>query len=453
MRRKAPPVDVRIDRLLPGSFGAGEVEGQTYAVRGAPPGSVVHAAPFHREDGVWQSRRLALVEPPPDAVTPRCALFGLCGGCALQELSLEAQRQAKLEMVRRIVGPVPTDHGVFGAPQAYGYRNKAELAFGPLRYRRAEEHALGPEEPGRYLGFHAAGNFAKVVDCARCELLPEGLNAVIEAARAWLARSPRPVWDTKRHTGFWKHLVVRESSIGERLVALYTAEDPSAEEELRAFAQTLPGVRGVCWFVNPRVADAAIGELRLVLRGEPFIEERLGERRYRLSPTSFFQTNTAGARVLYDRIGEAAGRGPRLFDLYCGAGSIGLYLADRFEQVLGIELNAAAVEDARVNAELSGLAHRVRFVAGTVEANLPELGAGDVVVVDPPRNGLHPKASAWLAEQAAETLVYVACWPASLARDRIILEAGGWRLTDLWTVDLFPQTGHVEAVARFTRGR
>jgi 23S rRNA (uracil1939-C5)-methyltransferase len=219
---------------------------------------------------------------------------------------------------------------------------------------------------------------------------------------------------------------------------------------LDALAEALPEVTGVCWYVNDRVADAAIGACRAVLRGEPFIEEVLGELRLRLSVESFFQTNSAGARILYDLVGEVVGSGNRLLDLYCGTGSIGLYLADRVQEVIGVELVESAVADARENAARAGISH-ARFIAGPVEQVAEGLEA-DVVVVDPPRAGLHPKAARWLAGLAgAQVLIYVACNPVSLARDREILEEGGWELTDVWTVDLFPQTGHMEAVARFVR--
>ncbi|MCB9763408.1 MAG: 23S rRNA (uracil(1939)-C(5))-methyltransferase RlmD [Alphaproteobacteria bacterium] len=454
-KRHTPPFEVRIERLESGALGAGVYEGRPVLVRGAPPGAVVRVAPFRRKKGALHARRLALVEPPPDAATPRCGQFGLCGGCAFQELRLDAQRREKRALVRRTLAPLDgvEDLGVRGAADAYGYRNKVELSFGVQRYLSDADHAAGRPIDGLWLGFHAPGRFDRVVDAPRCELISEPLNAVLAAVRAHLERSALPIWDPRSHQGFWRHLVLREATTGQRLVAIYTApplDEPAARAELDALAAALPEVTGVCWFVNDRVADAAIGELRAVLRGQPWIEEALGPRRYRLSPTSFFQTNTPAARVLYDAIGELAGQGARLLDLYCGTGAIGVYLSDRFDAVLGIELNPHAVEDARANAALNGL-DNVVYVAGPVEDHLPEIRPGDVAVVDPPRVGLHPRAARWLAEQPLERLVYVACKPASLARDREILETGGWRMTRLCTVDLFPHTGHVEAVALFTR--
>jgi len=370
-------------------------------------------------------------------------------------MPLERQRQERADHVRRLLEPLDgvTWHEPRSGGEGYGYRNKVELTYGSARYVSEADHAAGLPLDGRFLGFHAPGRFDRVVDAPRCELVSEGVNALIAVAREHLERSALAPWNPREATGFWRHLVLRETTLGQRLVAVYTAppeNEAGARAELDALAAAFPEVTGVCWYVNERVADAAIGACRAVLRGEPFIEEALGGLRLRLSVESFFQTNTAGARVLYDLVGEAAGAGTRLLDLYCGTGSIGLYLADRVQEVVGVELVESAVADARENALRAGIGH-ARFIAGPVEKVAEGLEA-DVVVVDPPRAGLHPKASRWLASlEGAQVLVYVACNPASLSRDREVLAEGGWKLTDVWTVDLFPQTGHMEAVGRFVK--
>lgn len=454
-KRYTPPFDVEIQALDASGLGLGEHEGSPVVVRCAPPGAVLHVMPFRRKKGVLHARRLHTVTPPPDGVTPPCAVFGLCGGCTLQELPLARQRALKHDAAIGILGDttaVPV-HPIRGAEAAYGYRNKMEFSFGNSRYLSEAAHAEGQPIAGSWIGMHAPGRFDRVVDTEHCPLMPQGLNDVLAVVRAHLAASERPCWDARAHTGYWRHLLLRETRLGERLVAVFTGTDDGADE-IQALADALPDVHGVLWFVNPDRADVARGTLQGVLRGRPWIEERLGPITYRLSATAFFQTNTAAAEVLYDTIAEALKLdrtpGKRLLDLYCGTGAIGLYLADRYDSVLGIELNPASVEDARANAARSGVANAT-YVAGAVEDHLPDLLPGDVAVVDPPRAGLHPKVASFLADCALTELVYVACKAASLARDRQILEAGGWVLQELWTVDLFPQTGHIEVVARFTR--
>ena len=451
-RKRLPPFDVRITGLADKGVGLGELEGRPVHVRGAPVGATVHVRPAGRRKGVLRARRLHVVEAAPDAVAPQCGIFGLCGGCTLQEMPLEAQRREKEALAHQQVGDLSgvTVHPVEGSEAAYGYRNKVELSFGTKRYLSDEDMAAGLPFGGRFLGFHAAGRFDRIVEPSPCALVSAELAQVVEEVRSFLKESRFEPWDVRAHTGFWRHLVLRETQLGERLVVLYTSEPPvGAREELVELSARLSGVTGVLWMVNPRTGDAAIGDLREVLAGREWVEERLGSRHYKLSATAFFQTNTPGAEVLYDRIRSLAGGGQRLLDLYCGVGSIGLHLADSFEEIVGVEINEEAVQDARRNAAENRV-ENARFIAGPAREIVGQLQA-DVVVVDPPRVGLHPSVARWLSTLPCERLIYVACKPASLGRDRLILEEGGWRMTQLATVDLFPQTGHMEAVALFER--
>jgi 23S rRNA (uracil1939-C5)-methyltransferase len=451
-RKRIPPFDLRIDRLADGGVGVGEFEDREVHVRGAPPGAVVHVRPAGRRKGILRAVRMGLVEAAANAVEPACDLFGLCGGCTLQEMPLEAQRDAKEAVAHSQVGPLESVvvHPIAGTNQAYAYRNKFELSFGTKRYLSDADMAAGAPMAGRLLGFHAAGRFDRIVEPSPCALGSEALGKIVDTVRAFLQTSAFAPWDVRAHTGFWRHLVLRETRFGERLVAFYTAQpEAGAAEELSALAAMFEDVHSVQWFVNPRTGDAAVGELQGVLRGRDWVEERLGARQYQLSATAFFQTNTAAAEVLYDIIRQAAGGGHRLMDLYCGVGSIGLHLAEDFDEIVGVELNEAAVLDARKNAQLNQVKN-TRYIAGPVREIAGDLNA-DVIVVDPPRAGLHPKVADWLAGVDCDRLVYVACKASSLGRDRLILEAGGWRMTELWTVDLFPQTGHIEAVALFVR--
>ncbi len=298
---------------------------------------------------------------------------------------------------------------------------------------------------------------------AECPLGTEAMNRVI---RRVAELAPAPAWDARTHEGAWRHLVVRDAGTPEdpRVLATLvtsTAVDPGEVGTVGAALAELPGVTGVLHVVTDRLSEVAEGELARVLHGEPVLRFEVAGLRLELPHDAFFQVNTAGAEMLLEAVAAAArpaagDAGDTLVDLYCGAGFLGLGLARRgaFRRVVGVELHPGAIETARRNAALNGVAGRWR--AGAVEAVLPDLdlgpAAGRVVVVDPPRAGLHPKAARFLAGVEAAALVYVACNPASLARDRAVLEAGGWRMAELWTVDLFPQTLHVEAVARFVRG-
>jgi tRNA/tmRNA/rRNA uracil-C5-methylase (TrmA/RlmC/RlmD family) len=281
------------------------------------------------------------------------------------------------------------------------------------------------------------------------------MNAALQVTRQLVLGGATELWDVRGHTGFWRHLVLREGD-GEVLVGVYTTtpqnDAQSAEVATLADALLSQGVKGVVWCVNDGVADVATGAERAVF-GRPWVGQTLGGITFRLSLHSFFQTSAEGAQVLYDTIREAVGdAGGVLLDLYCGVGSIGLFLHDRFDRIVGVEQVEAAVVDARANAERNNV--EARFVAAKVEDALAELSTVTerrTLIVDPPRVGLHPKVARALASADAEALIYVACRPGALGRDGAVLAEAGWRLTDLWTVDLFPQTPHIELVGRFVR--
>lgn len=445
--KERPPVRVRLDRLEAKGLSGADEAGRRHEVRAGAVGQLVLA----RRGRKGKAEVLELLDPAPDQVPPACPVYGLCGGCQLQDMPLDRQRAEKALLVERLVDhPCRGCEGAAGptAQGAYGYRNKLELSWSPRRFTPAP-----PQDPaellGSWLGFHPPGWFSRVVDVPGCPLGSPAMNRAIAAVRAL---GLGPAWDNDSHSGWWRHLVLREGADGLLVTLVTHSACPEAQVRRASDAlAALPEVRGVLWRVNDGVAEVATGELRAVLHGAPDLRIRVGQTTLDLPADAFFQVNSAGAAVLFDRIGEALGQGGTLLDLYCGVGAIGLHLGGRFDRVVGVELLESAVEIARDNARRLG--RPGEWFAGPVEEVLPtlELPAPRRIVVDPPRVGLHPKAAAFLAGLDAEVLVYVACNPASLGRDRAVLEAGGWRLDDLWAVDLFPQTRHVEAVGRFQR--
>jgi len=456
MGRRLEPFECEIVDLGPRGSGVGIApDGRRVEVRGGLPGSRVAVVPTGRRRGVWTARRTALLTRPPGYEAPPCPIFGLCGGCTLQELALPVQRALKHQRALAEIGPgAATVHPPRGGPRAYGYRNKLELTFGPRRYLDDASHAGGASIEGRFLGFHAPGRFDRIVDAERCLLASDALRDLLTAARgtALAPGAPAP-WDPRARTGFWRHLVLREAAGGMLAVLVTSPATPDEAAAVDHVARALleAGASGVAWWVNEGVAGVARGRTARTW-GRESVEERIGPLTLTVSAASFLQTSTEGAVALYDTVAEALGRGGTLYDLYCGIGAIGLYLADRFDAIVGIEEVEEAVADAKRNAARAGVA--ARFVHARVEDALDEIAASgpDVhVVVDPPRAGLHPRVAARLGSLPVASLVYVACAPASLGRDARVLEAGGLRMTDLYTVDLFPQTAHLEAVARFVR--
>jgi 23S rRNA (uracil-5-)-methyltransferase RumA len=463
--RITPPFETEIDRIDVHGNGRGYTPwGREIDLRTAVPGSRVLVQVAGKKKGRMIGRRLAVLRPAPDAVQPPCPVFGRCGGCRLQEVSPERQRALRDDAVQALFPDVvdrrPPAHG----GSAWGYRNRVEMTFGPQRFLSDEEHRAGASPDQPTLGFHAPERHDRLVEAQGCAIIHEDLRRIAEAVATFAFATPgAPPWNTRTHTGFWRHLMLRRGeATGEVLVAIFTTSQHVFSPRIEALANLLRDlslresvVVGVEWVHNDGVADVAQGETAAVY-GSATLREVLAGVEFTLGRRTFFQTNTAGAAALVATVGEALGVGGTLLDLYGGVGTFALTLRRAYDTVIGVEIVAAAVEDARRTAQANGI--DATFTAAAVEDVLDALqtqraqATGALrILVDPPRAGLHPKVTAWLADVDADVLVYVACHAPSLARDRVVLEAGGWRLVSIQTVDLFPHTGHVETVGRFER--
>lgn len=432
----------------------------TWSVLRARPGAVVRAKALRRRRDEVEAVALSTLERDGRAVEPVCRHFGPCGGCALQDLSYAEQLAGKRALVEQSFarhGGLPEGvrvEPVLGAERAERYRNKMEFTFGNRRW-------IAPDEPqgagdGFALGLHAAGLWQKVIDIQGCSIQPEVGDDILRVARELALRHGLEPWDVRTHQGLLRHLVVRASgSTGEVLVNLVTSrEEP---ERLAPFLQGLlervPAISTLVQTINSRVATVSTGEREILHHGQGWIREVLLGVEFRVSAQSFFQTNSAQAARLFELVlAEATPRGDEAcWDLYCGTGTIALLLARRARAVVGFELVAAAVADARENAARNGLSN-ARFVEGdALLTTRLELERPDVVVVDPPRAGLHKDLVAPLAACGARRIVYVACKHGSAARDAALLAPLGWRVARVQPVDLFPHTPHVECVVTLER--
>lgn len=403
---------------------------------------------------------------------PRCPYFGVCGGCKWQHLDYAEQLRIKRKQVVDALEHLgdfesPDVGECIAAEDIYGYRNKIDMDFTDRRYLTADEMSLPEAELKKpldfALGFHAPGCFAKAIDIDRCDLASGEMNLAVETVRRFCLERKLPVYSTFTHEGFLRNLVVRRGQrTGELMVNLITlTHDPELMRELCAELQAALGAK-LTTFINTttdRKNMVAFGDKEYVLCGEGSISDRLGEYTYRISPNSFFQTNTVQAEKLYNEILTAARLTgtETVYDLFCGTGSIALFAAKHCGRVLGIELVESAVADAQKNASEHGAGNctfrqmdLMHF--GNLRTELEAFGLPHVVITDPPRAGMHPKAVEMLRQLAPPVVIYVSCNPASLARDGKLLCAGGlYRLVSTQPVDLFPQTNHVESVARFER--
>jgi len=377
-------------------------------------------------------------------MTDLCPHFGDCGGCSTQDQPLAEQRAEKEDRVRRVLSPwLEGDFpSLISSPDSFFYRNKMEFCFGGLK-----------DEPP-LLGLRRRGRFDRVVDLSECRLLSPEIGALLKAVRGWALADGRPTYHLKSHRGFLRYLVVREGkNTGQRMICLVTAEGNSPGLGFQKAVEA-SGVRvdTAVWAVNSTLSDVAFGEEREILWGDGFIEEKLGDQRFRISPKTFFQTNTRGAEVLYGEIAGLLSDSPVavLFDLYCGTGTIGLFLANKVQRVVGVELNPASVLDAQSNAAALGVSAEFIQADASVFAKDPSWSTvwalpGTVAVLDPPRPGLSGDVIRLLMEKPLERWVYVSCNPEALTRDLGALSAV-YRLQSVRVVDLFPHTPHVETV-------
>jgi 23S rRNA (uracil1939-C5)-methyltransferase len=422
------------------------------------PGELVRAKVLRRRRERLDAHALERLRAGRSRVEPRCVHFGVCGGCSLQDLAYAAQLEEKRRLVAAALGPVLGGTGVdalIGAAQPWRYRNKMDFTFGTRRWVLAGEPEHAPQ--GFALGLHPREQYRKVLDVSACEIAPAPFAAIVVAARAIAQERGLSAWQLEEHRGLLRHLVLRSSrATGEVLAQLVTSEE--APELVRPFAADLlaarPEITTLVQTVNTRAASVAAGERELVLHGPGSIRERLAGLWFTVSASSFFQTNTAQAERLVEVVLEEAA--PRstdaVLDLYCGAGTLSLPLARGARAVAGVELVAAAVEDARRNAAANGIAN-ASFAAADALAWLAAaaLAPFELIVADPPRAGLHPRVAAALAGAPARRIVLVSCNPLAAARDLAALAGGGWRATRVRPIDLFPHTPHVECVIALER--
>jgi 23S rRNA (uracil1939-C5)-methyltransferase len=443
-------LELKIDSLAYGGNGVARLNGFVVFVRRGLPGDTVLARVTKVQRRHAEALATEVLQPSPLRVEAPCQHYPACGGCRFQDLAYEAQTEAKAAQVddalRRIGGiEHPPLEPILPAEQIFHYRNKLEYSFTQL-------------EDGPTLGFHKAGRWDEVLEIERCWLTTDLGNAVRNAVREWARAEKLVAYDQAEHSGYLRHLVVREGlNTGQVLVQLVTG--PGEKFDTEGFVDALryfPEVRSIHWSINETAAEVTNLPAQL-LWGEEAIEEELCGLRFRVRPNAFLQTNTRMAERIYELVREFAALSgdETVYDLYCGIGTIGLVLARDALTVWGIDISEESIACALENAELNGIGNAAYF-AGNVGQALAELpdrsGEADVVVVDPPRAGLAGKALKRLGEIGAPRIVYVSCNPTTLAGDlKRLGDEYGYELRRAKPVDMFPHTPHVETVSLLER--
>lgn len=445
----------------------GRHEGMAIFLSGCVPGDEVRAMITKKKKSYAEARVQEILSPGPDRIEPPCMYFGDCGGCKWQNLDYATQlywkRQHVLDAFQRIGGFEEVEiRETIGCEIPYWYRNKMEFSFGASRWLTEKEIATGEEFRKDFaVGLHAPGRFDKVLDVRECMLQSPESNRILNATRDFAMERDLPPYSTLNHSGLLRNLVVRTSrATGEIMVALITSDDATAvaEEYAPYLLQRVPEVTTILNGINRKKAQIAFSEEVVLLHGSGTITERIAGNDFTISPFSFFQTNSGQAERLYSEALDAAQlNGDQVaWDLYCGTGTITLAAAARAGLALGVELNEGAVADARINAARNGV-ENATFIAGDLKDVIRDLEAGnesihrpDVVIVDPPRAGMHEDVVQALLRLAPERISYVSCNPTTQARDCALL-AELYTVEYVQPVDMFPQTYHIETVARLVR--
>ena len=401
--------------------------------------------------GQVEGRLLEVLEKSPQETVPPCPHFGTCGGCTYQNLPYENQLQMKEQQIKMMMDEAVDGEyvweGVKPSPMQNAYRNKMEFSFG-------DEYKDGPLA----LGMHKRGSFHDIVNVPECQIVDSDFRLILSSVLQFAQETGLPYYHRMRHVGFFRHLLVRKAvKTQEILVDLVTTTEYELEKE--KFVEALNSLNltgklvGILHTRNDSLADVVKDEGTDILYGQDYFYEELLGLQFKITPFSFFQTNSLGAEVLYETartyIGETKDK--VIFDLYSGTGTIAQILAPVAKKVVGVEIVEEAVEAAKENARKNGL-DNCTFWAGDVLKVIDDLGeVPDLIVLDPPRDGVHPKALEKIIDFGVDKMVYIACKPTSLARDLEMLQGRGYKVERIACIDLFPGTVHVECVVLLTK--
>ena len=432
----------------------GYYEGEKVIVKNAVPGQKVQAQVFKKRGSGVEARLQEVIERSPlERETGMCSHYALCGGCTYQTMRHEEELRLKERQVKRLLENagicVQSWEGIVPAPSETGYRNKCEFSF-------------GDEEKGGdlALGMRKRMSYYEVVTLKDCNIVDADYLRIIEGTLQFFQERKVPFYHKARHDGSLRHLVVRKgAATGEILINLVTSSEvPFSVEEFKDMLLGLEldgSVCGILHSVNDGLADVVKSDEMRLLYGRDFFMEKLFDLEFKVSVYSFFQTNSAGAEKLYSIVKEFAGdvADKTVFDLYCGTGTIGQIMAEAgSKKVIGIELIEEAVVAANENAKRNHL-ENCTFLAGDVLKMVDELKERpDLIIVDPPRDGIHPKAIGKIIAFGAPEIVYVSCKPTSLARDLEIFQQEGYQVERVKLMDMFPRTVHVETVVLLSKG-
>lgn len=453
-----------------------KVNGKVIFIQGVVPGDVLDIQLLKNKKDWAEGRPIRFVNYSPERETPFCSHFGICGGCQWQMLPYEKQLTYKqkqvadnLERIGKL--DLPGISAIIGAEETKYYRNKIEYTFGTKEFTKEKPikdgwgkvtaPSPGIDVPEGAAGFHAKGFFDKVVDIQTCYLQAEPTNEIRLAVKEFARQNRLPFYDIRNHTGFLRTMQVRLCTTGELMVNIVVAEDDkkNIEQLMKFVEERFPAITTLLYTINRKWNDSLNDLEPVIWKGKGYVIEKLStgsrgdEFEFKIGPKSFFQTNTRQAEKLYqvtNDFAELTGK-EIVYDLYCGTGSIGIFVSKMAKKVIGVELIPAAIEDAKENAQLNHLSNTSFFAGDVIDICNDDFftahGKPDVIITDPPRAGMHEKLVRKILEMSAPTVVYVSCNPATQARDLSLLNEK-YAVTKIQPVDMFPHTHHIENVVQ-----
>lgn len=451
--------NVKIEAVAAEGKSLAHVDGTVVFVEFAVPGDIVNVKVTKKKKNYMEGFILEIVKPSEDRLQPFCEHFGICGGCRWQPLPYDMQLKAKQQqvwdqLVRIGHLEIPDISPILPSDKTKYYRNKLEFTFSNKRwiYNNEDPDSLTDEER-LGLGFHVGKFFDKVLDIKHCSLQPEPSNEIRLFIREYAVTHNLEFYNIRENTGFLRNIIVRNNQVGDVMLTVCFAYDDQDKivPMLDAIAAEFPQIKSLHYVINEKLNDS-ISDLDCILyKGEDAIWETMGKLKFKIGPKSFYQTNSEQAYKLYSVAKEfAALTGNEVvYDLYTGTGTIAQFISDKASKVIGIEYVKEAIEDARINAEANGITN-CTFFDGDMKDILTadfikEHGKPEVMIIDPPRAGMHPDVVKVIMETAPERIVYVSCNPASQARD-LAMMSPMYEITAVQPVDMFPHTMHVENV-------
>lgn len=430
----------------------------------AYPGDIIRARITKQKRSYAEAEIVDILTPSKFRTDVKCKFFGICGGCKAQDLDYTQQAKYKQEQVidcfERIGNLKDFEvEEILPSDNVFFYRNKMEYSFAEKRWLSKDEmqneEDVSPVPFG--LGLHIPGRYDKILDIDECFLQSEKSNQILNFTRKFFTKKGSTAHSTKTHSGFLRHLVIKEAHFSNGLmVNLVTATEDTAlmKEYTASLLKEVEGITTVVNNVNAKLSQVSIGDYEVAYYGDGFIYDHIGDYKFRISANSFFQTNTNQAEKLYKMALEYAGfdGSETVYDLFCGAGTISIYISKNVKNVIGFESVDSAIADANVNKELNGI-DNISFVQADLNKSIipamlkSELPKPDIIITDPPRSGMNPKTVEDILKLQPKKVVYISCKPTTQARDIQMLVEGGYTLIKFRPVDMFPHTYHIENVA------